>query len=302
MGICSVCGKDKMRMSRKRVPALCHDCYMKSYHKTYERKLDICSLCGEKRRIECRNLEGCPICDRCYCQPHKRCTNCGSMGEIETNHNDMPLCRKCYKEPKHQCSICGKERDAASVVSGDFVCKSCYKNQDICTICKEYRTIYRRTESGEPICAKCGSRKEVCGGCSKVRRIHKADGNKRLCHSCYVMWRYHNDSGFAMRMRLRALLRHALMEYTCTGKVCSSKMYGVDYDAIIQHLGPCPGDMSDYSIDHILPLSVFDLNDLSQVTIAFAPENHRWCPNQENLEKNAKFDPKVLEAYLERWR
>jgi hypothetical protein len=78
-------------------------------------------------------------------------------------------------------------------------------------------------------------------------------------------------------------------------------MYGVDYDAIIVHLGSCPGKMAEYQVDHILPLAAFDLTESWQVKAAFAPENHRWCLKQDNLVKNAQFNQQELVEYLKKW-
>ena len=76
--------------------------------------------------------------------------------------------------------------------------------------------------------------------------------------------------------------------YTETGKVMTSKEYGIDYRAIIDHLGPCPGDRVEYHIDHIRPLCDFDLNDPCQVQEAMSPENFQWLLADDNLAKGRK--------------
>ena len=87
-----------------------------------------------------------------------------------------------------------------------------------------------------------------------------------------------------MRCRLANSLYKAMKLYTETGKVMSSKEYGIDYDAIIKKLGYPPA--KDYHIDHIQPVSSFDLTDPEQVRRAFAPDNLRWLAAKLNMAIN----------------
>lgn len=115
-------------------------------------------------------------------------------------------------------------------------------------------------------------------------KVTKGDRQKRKRE------RYKTDPQFNLKERLRARLRKALRLYSKTGKIAKSKDYGVDYDAIIRNLGACPGVLEEYHIDHIKPLVLFDLNDLEQIKLAFAPENHQWLRKEENLKKSSKYE------------
>jgi hypothetical protein len=101
---------------------------------------------------------------------------------------------------------------------------------------------------------------------------------------------------------LRSRINQALYEFTPNGKTKTIKKYGIDIKAIIDHLGSCPGKRSQYHIDHIFPLVAFDLTDSTQIKAAMAPENHRWLTKEHNLSKNASYDRKNLEVYLEKFR
>ena len=95
------------------------------------------------------------------------------------------------------------------------------------------------------------------------------------------------DGKYLALHRLRSRLGNALRLYAKGGKVCRSDEYGVNYQAIIDHLGPCPGERDAWHIDHVVPLSSFDLDDPGQVREAFAPANHQWLTQAENLRKGA---------------
>ena len=90
--------------------------------------------------------------------------------------------------------------------------------------------------------------------------------------------------------RLRTLLKNALKYYTKTGKMLSSKQYGIDYELILNHLKPFPKDLSKYHIDHIRPLCSFNLTNQEEVSKAFSPENHQWLLAGENISKGGKWD------------
>jgi len=93
------------------------------------------------------------------------------------------------------------------------------------------------------------------------------------------------DPNFRTLTNLRTRLWDALNKYSKTGKIMSSKKYGIDYKAIIEHLKPFPEDMKKYHIDHIKPLCSFDLTNPEEVKKAFDPENHRWLLAEDNLKK-----------------
>jgi len=97
--------------------------------------------------------------------------------------------------------------------------------------------------------------------------------------------RYASDEQYMMSCRLRSRFRNAMRAYTRTGKVKTSKEYGISYAAILAHLGPCPGAREAWHIDHVRPLRSFDLSDSEQVRKAMCPENFQWLPAKVNLAK-----------------
>jgi len=76
----------------------------------------------------------------------------------------------------------------------------------------------------------------------------------------------------------------------------TSDEYGIDYEAIVKHLGPCPGE--DWWIDHIIPVAAFNFDDHDEVRAAFAPENHQWLPKIENIRKSDTVDPERKAALI----
>lgn len=103
------------------------------------------------------------------------------------------------------------------------------------------------------------------------------------------------DPEFRLKCLIRERVGKALNKYTKTGKIMSSKLYGIDYKAIIEYLKPLPKDLSKYEIHHTKPLYTFNFinkdgsTNLKEVKKAFAPENHKLMLIEEHKEIHRKF-------------
>jgi len=101
-------------------------------------------------------------------------------------------------------------------------------------------------------------------------------------------FRLHNDKEYAIEDRLRRSLNNALTKYSSTGKIMSSKKYGINWKDIINSLKPFPEDIKRYEVDHIILLNTFNLTDPKQVKNAFSPSNLQWLTREENRRKSGK--------------
>ncbi len=105
----------------------------------------------------------------------------------------------------------------------------------------------------------------------------------------YANKRYKEDEGFRIRKQLGSALSMVIRVYIKTGKIRNPmKKYGINWGGIIWVLSPIPKNRSDYQVDHIIPLYKFDLTNIEQIQIAFAPENHRWLLTKENQRRSRK--------------
>ena len=130
----------------------------------------------------------------------------------------------------------------------------------------------------------------------RYRQEHKL--KLRIYDTKYQKKRRGVDPEYKIRKILRHYLSQALVTYTKTGKIMSSKRYGIDYKAIIKHLKPFPKDLSNYQIHHIKPLFTFKFmnkngsQNLKAIKEAFKPENHKWITSRKHREINHR---KLLE-------
>ena len=99
-----------------------------------------------------------------------------------------------------------------------------------------------------------------------------------------------NNMQFNLKVRLRNQFKTALNKYLEEDKIIISRNKNIDYRAIFEHLTPFPDSLSEYDIDHIIPLAFFDLTDPEQLNMAWNPINLQWLKSGENRSKNAKID------------
>ncbi len=184
-----------------------------------------------------------------------------------------------------------------------------YKSTGRCVECQ--RTAYHKhyLNNSEAICAKTREYRSSAEGKAKQKISSKRYRlkNKEQCQARGQRYYRQNKkeiqakgykygkrqrqlkTQISIRQRLRVRVYQAITRYAESGKIWTSQQYGIDYKAIIEHLGAHPntrGIKGDFHIDHIIPLSVFDLNDPEQVKLAFAPSNHQWLKAKENISKH----------------
>ena len=143
----------------------------------------------------------------------------------------------------------------------------------------EYRA-YQQAYDGAP------QRKEI------MRAYRKLPHYKDYRNS-YQNSKYREDEKFRVDRLLRNSLGQALRIYTSEGKIMSSKKYGIDYRACVEHLGDRPDNEHRWVIDHIRPCCSFDLTDPKQVKACFSPQNLRWLTAEENTRKGLMDDKKL---------
>ncbi len=143
---------------------------------------------------------------------------------------------------------------------------------------------------------------------AEVSKWHKENSKRpevmKRRRELHYIWSK-NNSSYAMTRRLRACLFNALNLYTKKGKVLNSRSYGLDYSKCIKKLSEDAKEMGytleeiksmDYHIDHIIPISIYNLEDANEVKKCCNPENMRWLKSNENIVKGNKLRPEDIEV------
>jgi putative FmdB family regulatory protein len=168
---------------------------------------------------------------------------------------------------EHKCYDCGHEWEESYSIHADppTTCPSCQKEGHV-----------RRLITGAPAV--------------KVKLGHKEKKAQLRQEAKEMKHKYNTDEKFRARTLLRSRLNKAVKG------LCLANKFKINYKAIIDYLGPCPGDKKDYHIDHIKPLVLFDLTVPEEAQKAFAPENHQWLTKEENLKKGNQLEKRRLVA------
>lgn len=291
---CPKCKKDNVRHHAK---GLCRKCYFK----LYKPPKNECVVCGKIKAVAKRDLNGDSICANCYETPKEECCVCKNIRPVCKRNKYGSVCKKCYEAPKRVCSICFKLNQVAKMLDKKDICVSCYERpKEECIVCGNIEEVHKRTEVGCSICLGCYKKpEEKCVVCNEVRPVNKRINGEPMCEKCNVRIRAKGDKKFKIIKLLRNRVYAAFKKYSSGRKVRTADEYGINYEAIFEYIGQCPGGCGEYHIDHIFPLSAFDFNDPIHIKAAFAPENHQWLTKEENLSKSAKYNEEELKKLFE---
>jgi hypothetical protein len=295
--VCDECKKISLKHATVNKKIICAKCYSK----TYERKKRTCIICNKIKFIILK--EG--VCDLCYKKQHvpqKRiCSVCGENSIIHKSKGG-DVCGKCYERPIKKCGICGEMGTITKIENNINICNNCYKcPEEICDVCKELKEVCSRN-SGQVLCRACHSKQYIppsktCSICKKQKPIQKRFDNKLHCKTCWEKYRSEHDDFFHVKILIRSRIRDAFKRYSI-GKCYKSSKYGINYKAIFDHIGKCPGNRKEYHIDHIFPLSAFNLNDPFEIWAAFHPTNHQWLLQEQNLSKSDNYNKEEIIEYM----
>ena len=97
------------------------------------------------------------------------------------------------------------------------------------------------------------------------------------------------DEGFNILCNLRSGFNKVLQHYSATGKIRSTRSYGVNFKVIIEYLGNKPNDGYEYHIDHIIPASWFNHNNPLEIKWCWSKDNLQWLRKELNLWKHNRF-------------
>ena len=106
-----------------------------------------------------------------------------------------------------------------------------------------------------------------------------------------------SDFRFKLIMNIRTSVSNAFRKQGLSKNKKLNK-YGIDTQLIIEKLGTPPQDGKSYHIDHIFPVSAFDLNNPEHIRLCWHPDNLQWLESIKNIKKSDKYNKEKFEKYL----
>lgn len=208
------------------------------------------------------------------------------------------------------CSRCKKEFETTKKNLKEDYYKTCL----LCRNTGRKNTEDTQTHKQEEISSKDNISK-TCIYCLETKKLemfythHRfKDGYRNHCISCHsVKWKeyyhktYHNvlkekldtDSTYRLKQNVKSYIHIHLKKHDSQKNCRSSKYIGCDIHSLVawlKHLNPnYGGKNSDLQIDHVIPLSLFDLKIQEEIDSAFNWANLQVLEKKENLKKYNNF-------------
>ncbi len=168
---------------------------------------------------------------------------------------------------------------------------------------KEYKRIFDRKRSKDPIrinyCKQHSKRYLKRPEAKARRKIWDQLTNVKERTNLRNKLRRRTEPEYKIRKNIATRFRRVLDRHINGKNIRGSRKHGVDYPAIIKHLKPFPKNTNLYHIDHVRPLCSFNFfnkdgsENLNEIQLAFAPENHQWLLIKDNLKKGSKWDGNI---------
>jgi len=217
----------------------------------------------------------------------KKCKKCGEVKPITEF-------RKRGNYYINECKICEKEYNKEYYNNNKESKKEYQKeyNQNNKESKKEYNKEYYNNNKE--------SKKEYYNNNKESKKEYQKEYNQNNKETIkeynkeYQKNRLASDPYYKFTRNLRARISKAFKAQSKNGKTKACAEYGIDFAAIFAHVGARPAN--NFHLDHIIPLSVFNLDDAEHVRLAHLPENLRWLPGKENLEKHDFVDWSLIKS------
>jgi hypothetical protein len=252
----------------------------------------------------------------------KCCSKCGLVKNIDKFHKSRRVCSGCrqilnkekYQKKKEkteeellymkekECHACHESKDIHCFIKCTNICKDCnneyrrerYKNDEtfrskhISDTCehKHKKVLERRKQKEEEI----GIGNKKCNYCSVIKPEERFRHNRLKCRDCE---RDDPKDKFNRAIRCRIYLSLKKKdEHTIDYLGCNYDEYHrwiLNHDYNLENRG-------EWHIDHVIPLSSFNLDNKEEQYLAFNWRNTTPLPVKENLSKNKK----ILTTHLEK--
>jgi len=251
----------------------------------------------------------------------KCCSKCGVLKPIDRIVKNRNICKDC-------CNLKRKEKYKAVVLSNDNnkICRSCSQSKPQtsfmkkCTICKDcnnerrrnkYRTneahrlkaIQNATEFKQQKAEERRKKKleeigignKKCSNCFKIKLSERFRHNRLKCKDCE---RDEPIDKFKRSVRGRIWYSLTIKKmHTIEYLGCSSTDY-VQWICNYNDKYTLDNRGKEWHIDHVIPLSKFNLEDKTEQLIAFNWRNTMPLSAKENLSKNCKIIKSQIEQHL----
>jgi len=212
------------------------------------------------------------------------------------------------------CSKCNEEKTIDNFYNRGLICCNCnnsrrrekYKNDD------EYRKklikkatdfkhekVIEKQKIAEEEQTKIGLENKQCKYCNEVKHKDRFRFNRLKCRDCerddptekfkrYIRTRIYNC------LRNKNKTKHSVEYLGCSSDEYFKWIFSYNNNCNLENHG------KEWHIDHVIPISRFDLTDKSEQLLAFNWRNTMPLSSKENLSKNNKIIKEQIENHYKK--
>lgn len=256
----------------------------------------------------------------------KCCSRCDEIQPIDKFVKRLNVCKSCYNKKNREkykgivlsdnetksCNICNETKSLSCFLKKRKVCRECHnekrckaKNDDDYNyISKKHRRAMKNEINELAEITKIREKEEIgegnkkCCNCAEIKPECKFRSKRSKCRDCE---RDNPVEKFkrTVRSRIYSALNGKKTKNTIVYLGCKKDDYlhwilSNNEKYTLENRG------TDWHIDHVIPLSHFDLDDEDEQLIAFNWRNTMPLTPKENLSKNNRLNSMQLEEHLEK--
>jgi hypothetical protein len=213
----------------------------------------------------------------------KRCTNCTDFFDLN-ELNNSGRCKPCWAlEAKHRRNLTIEEykteiKDKWDKIEKEYIFNG-VKKCNTCLNIKPFKEFYKETKSWDGLQNKC---KDCAFEYNNQYNPYSKDYNIKKSKS-YYDFRRKNDIQFKMALNLRNLLNSKIKQYNLKKQTSALNLVGIPIKEFISYIENkwVDGYMNwenwggIWELDHITPISSYDLTDPKQLKECFHYTNYQ---------------------------
>jgi hypothetical protein len=262
-----------------------------------------CSKCGEQKPVD-RIVKNRKICKDC-CNKKKLQKHKENITKIDTNEDRK--CKDCdetknitlfsRKGMSHICIDCSNKRRREKYDNNEEHRKKAIKDSTEFKKKKKEARDKIKKEELKKLENKIGKDNTICKYCKEIKPKSRFRHNRLKCKDCE-----RDDPKYILHKRVRSRIHDALFgrktkhthEYLgCTREEYINWLLNNENGYDLDNYG------AEWHIDHVIPLSKFDLEKEEDIYLAFNWRNTMPLSAEENLSKNNKILPQQIKQHFD---
>ena len=252
------------------------------------------------------------------------CSRCGETKNTDKFLKNRNICKSCDNlkrkqkyhaleindEIEQDCSICNNKKSLSSFIKNKNFCKECNNNKrrtkyetdedhrkELIKQASDFKhkKVVEKAKLKEIQQEEIGQENKICKYCQVIQPNTRFRHNRLKCKDCErdePVEKFNRSVRSRIHMALIRKTKHTIKYLGCNTDEYITWITNNDFNYTIENHG------NEWHIDHVIPLSKFNLEDEQQQSLAFNWRNTMPLSVKENLSKNNKILIPQIEQHM----